>query len=910
MKSMRYRSFSILFCLLFSFVACKQVPETHCINLRCMDLDNPSGVTDKPYFGWSIDNPKDGVTQSAYQILVASSPDLLNESSADLWNSGKVPSGSQSHIYYEGKPLSSANRYYWTVKSWDQDGEACGLSKPATFDVGLINNKDWAGSKWIKRPSNGKENYTYFRKNYSIKKKVSRAMAYVSAGHDFELYLDGKLVGKGPGYHYPQYQYYKTFDITDGLKSTNEHVFACNTHWYGPGQGRPKNSNGLILKAVIEYADGSQEVMGSDASWKQKEIASFLPSQKSRKPGEGVGYVDKIDSRLLLANWNQMTYDDSDWEPSVEIGAHPVAPWTGELQPNLARLFEQEIKPVAVEKVAADTYVIDFGKVYAGVPKIQFSGGTAGAEVSMLGGYALKADGWVDMSMSQGTDLSYQFILNGKEALFQPMVYMGMRYLQVTGSPMALTKDNVAFISRHFELDNSRSAFKSSNKTLNQVWNLMKHSLVVGSQESFVDTPTREKGGFLGDSWSIGLAAMATMGERVMNRRIMEEFLDSQDQYWEDGRFNAVYPNGDGARDIPDYTLMYLVWVWDYYLMTGDKQFLKDNFGRLEEVGDYIEKHIDPATGLVRDLSGGSGPYLYGIIDWPATMRYGYDMSTSMRTVINAYAYMDFDILSRIAQEIDLPEQSLKYQHKAFSVKSAMNGLLVNADGLYVDGLSGDAQQSKYISQHANVFPVSMGIATEENPDVLLDAIKAKKMSMGMVTMRWLPEAIGKMGDGPHLLDLYTREDWDGWAKSLSRGATMTWESWDAPETGQSLSHPWGAVGLLGIQQYMLGVKAIEPQFAKVQIKPLDFEGGLEFANGVVPSDRGDIKVDWKRTAEEINMTIEIPDNVTAEVYLPAFDSKSDQVTADGSLVTGTIQQDHVYVGTYSSGLHQFELRK
>jgi alpha-L-rhamnosidase len=908
------KRFSYIFLIsieLFHF-SCSSNSQSNaeCTNLRCSDLTNPIGVTARPYFGWHMEDPDDGEVQTAYQLLVASSPDLLSDSGADLWNRGKVNSDKQNYIYYEGGQLISGTRYYWKVKSWDKDGNEGDFSEVATFDVGLLENSDWGGANWIRRSSNTNENYTYFRKKFSTDNQVERAIVYVSATHDFELYLNGELVGKGPGYHYPQYQYYKAFDVTTLISAEVDHLFASRTHWYGGGQGRPSSENGFILKAVIEYSDGTQKVVVTDETWKQSQVYSFLTGQPHRQSGEGVGFVDRIDSRYFVDNWNQFNGDDSDWNQAHVIGSHPTSPWNGVMQPNLARLIEEELLPVSVNMVSSDTYVIDFGKVHAGIPKIEFTGGNNGQEVRMVGGYTLKGDGRVNTENNQRTDLSYNFIHNGSQATFQPMVYMGMRYLEVKGSPNELTVDNVKFIARHYELEDDRSSFISSNDMLNQVWGLMKHSLAVGAQESFVDTPTREKGGFLGDSWTIGVASMATMGERVMNLRIMEEFLNSQDQFWDDGRLNAVYPNGDGGRDIPDYTQMFLIWVWDYYTFTGNKQFLIDNFDRLQKVAKYVDNHIDPTTGLVKNLSGGGGPYLYGIIDWPSTMRYGYDMSSNMRTVMNAYAYADFDILSKIADVIGQSDISNEYRAKAVVVKDAMTRLLINNDSVYVDGLYSSGQVSNHVSQHANALPLAMDIVPNENIDPVFAKIKSRKMNMGMVTLRWLPEAIGKAGDGAHLLDLYTNTEWDGWAKCIAKGATTTWESWDALDIHESLSHPWGAAGLLGMQRYILGVQPLEPQFAKIQIKPLDFEGKLANVEGVVPTDRGDVSVSWDREEATYHMTIELPDNITAAVYLPQVggDLIVSEVLANGEQIEAEIVGSYLFVGNFSSGTHQFAM--
>ena len=876
-------------------------------NLRCYDKTNPVGTDDNPYFGWYMDDPDDNEIQTAYQILVASSPDSLNETDADCWNSGKISSGKQNYIYYQGDTLLAATKYYWTVKIWDKDGNPGPFSDTATFETGLFTNNDWSGAKWIKRNNTTNEDYTYFRKSFTLPgKTIQRATVYLTAVHNYELYLNGNLVAKGLPYHYPQYQYYEAYDITSALSSNDDNTFACITHWYGGGQGRPTSSRGFLLKAIIEFTDTTRMIVGTDSTWKQKQVLYWKTGQPTRN-GEGIGYIDRIDASQVIADWNAKSYDDSEWSPAVEIGTHPVSPFTGILQPNLSRLIEEEIIPVAVTDLGNGKYVIDLGKIYAGVPVIQFSGGTKGTIINMRGGYTLNADGTVSTSTTQQTNMSYYFILDSIDAVFKPYVYLGMRYIQVDNSPNALTTDNVRFITRHYELDPLRSDFSSSDDMLNQVWNLMKRSLILGTHESFVDTPTREKGGFLGDSWSIAVPSMTTMCDRTMNKRILLEFLDSQDQYWPDGRLNAVYPNVDGKRDIPDYTQMYLVWVWDYYMQTGDVEFLRENYNRIRKVAEYVDTYRNSSTGLIHNLAGGGGSYLYGIIDWPAQMRYGYDMNVQSRTVVDAYAYADFNTIAKIAEVLDSTDDQNKYSQKAMDMKDAINSKLINSQGVYIDGLKADQTQSTHVSQQANMFPLAMGIAPEEYIDSIVQVIKDKRMRSGMVTLRWLPDALGTADEGYHLVNLYTKTEWDGWAKIISLGGTATWESWDANTNDQSMSHPWGAVGLLGIEEYILGIKPLKPQHELVQIKPIDCMQKLGHAEGTLPTDRGDITVNWTRIDTLFSMSLDLPDNTTAKVYIPMSDTTGTEVVVDSVKINGTQEGNYIYVGELGSGHHTFK---
>ncbi|MEY4488518.1 MAG: hypothetical protein RIQ79_1026, partial [Verrucomicrobiota bacterium] len=617
--------------------------------LRVNDSPTPVGTPADVYFGWQVNDPDPAELQSAYQLLVTSpTPD------APAWDSGKVTSRLQNHVPYAGPALAPDRPYAWKVRTWDKDGHPGPYSAPASFVVGLLRNDDWSGASWIRRDSTDKDDYTCYRKKLALPaaKPIARATVYVSGTHHYALHVNGRLVGKGQAYQYPQYQYYRAYDVTSLLKPGADNQLALFTHWFGGGQGRATGARGVLLKAIIHHTDGTVSTLGTDGTWLQSRATAWvLTDLADRNRGEGVGYVECIDARELRPDWADLAFDDSAWSPATVIGPHPTAPWTGPLAPDLTRIEEIVIAPASITHKPSGAYVIDLGKVYAGMPRIRFSGGTPGTTVTMRGGYVLDSSGEIPAdTKAQSTLMEYRAILDGGTFTYEPVEYLGMRYLQIDNAPMPLTADNVSFVARHTTLDADASAFESSDPALDAVWSLMKHSLFTCAQEEFVDTPTREKGGFLGDSILQSTVAMPVLGERPLTQRVLREFLRSMEQHWSKpadlGRINAVYPNNDGARDIPDFTQAYLTWVCNYYLETGDRAFLAENYPALKAVADYVARHTDATTGLVTNLTGGKGPYLYGIVDWPATMRYGYDMATDARTVINGWACADYATLA------------------------------------------------------------------------------------------------------------------------------------------------------------------------------------------------------------------------------------------------------------------------
>jgi len=881
-------------------------PPSH---LRVNDLDRPVGTGATPFFGWRVHDPDENELQTRFEILVSSSSSKLAADDGDVWDSGEVVSGKQNHVLYAGPALSSDTAYVWKVRTWDKDSAAGPWSSEADFVVGLTRNEDWSDAKWIGRDTDVADEYTYYRKTLALPDKpVERATVYISSANKYALHVNGTLVGKGPAYHYPQFQYFNAHDITSLVKEGSTNLLAVFNHWFGSGQGRPRNGRGVIVKAVIHHKDGTLTIVGTDATWKQTEATAWITGQR-RRGGEGVGYIERIDARNLMPDWHRPTFDDSQWSASTEIGAHPVAPWTGTLAPDLTRIVETERPPVSVTDLGKGRYVVDLGKVYSGVPQIQFSGGTAGEMVDMMAGYGLSENGEIDPSQNQSTDLRFHAVLDGGTFTFKPAEYYGMRYFQIDHSPMAITAANFQFVERHNRMDRSRSVFRSPNPTLNGVWELMRHSLFVCAQEAFVDTPTREKGGFLGDAGIQSIAAMPVTLERSLTQRSLNEFLQSMDQHWSSpanrGRMNAVYPNGDGARDIPDFTQAYLVWVWAYYMETGDNDFLESNYAKFKDIANHVHRHTDTVTGLITNLTGGSGAYRHGIVDWPPGMRYGYDM-TAARTVINGLAYADYDIVSRIADVLGKNVDRDAYRDLANRMKEAMNTHLLSNDGVYVDGLNASQEPSAHVSQQANVFPLALDIVPDGQRASVLAKVKELEMSVGMVTVLWLVKALGEADQGGHLIELFTNEDWNGWAQCLSRGATSTWESWNALEDGGSQSHAWGAAGLYGYVRYILGVKPLRPQYEQVQIQPLDFGTALTAAGGTVPTDRGDISVAWEQRDGQHHLTVTLPVNVIATVKVPRGHSPDRTVTVDGAAVVAMEAGNYLAISGIGSGTHRF----
>lgn len=133
-------------------VSAQNLPAPNGLLVELLRLPEKAVITDsKPEFGWIF--PQEGVSQTACQILVASSPEVLEEGKADLWDSQKMETSNSLHVSYAGKELQPNSTYWWKVKVWDARGKASEFSQPQQFNTGIFKRKEgeWPGeSNWVK----------------------------------------------------------------------------------------------------------------------------------------------------------------------------------------------------------------------------------------------------------------------------------------------------------------------------------------------------------------------------------------------------------------------------------------------------------------------------------------------------------------------------------------------------------------------------------------------------------------------------------------------------------------------------------------------------------------------------------------------------------------------------------------
>ncbi|MFC7886203.1 family 78 glycoside hydrolase catalytic domain [Streptomyces sp. NPDC057376] len=318
---------------------------------------DPLGVdAAAPRFGWRTDSSVRGRRQSAYRVLVATSPERLTPGRADVWDSGRVTSADSVAVPYQGPALRRSTRYHWTVTVWDEHGRAHTARDAAHFETGLLStdgSTGWDGARWIgmagKKPNS--PGAPLLRRQAALRRgRVRQARLYVSALGVYDAYVNGRRVtvphGEGvttevlcPGWtNYETRISYLTYDVTEQVTEGNGHVTLAAVLGNGWYNGRisegstyySSDGNPLALKAklLIRYADGSSQtvVTAPGTDWRATDTGPW----RADDIYDGQTY----DARAELPGWTANGFDTNGWSstseydlaarfPEVEMVAYP-----------------------------------------------------------------------------------------------------------------------------------------------------------------------------------------------------------------------------------------------------------------------------------------------------------------------------------------------------------------------------------------------------------------------------------------------------------------------------------------------------------------------------------------------------------------------------------------------------------
>jgi len=907
-------------------------------NLRCEYRIDPLGIDEaQPRLTWLVESKERGQRQTAYQVLVASSAELLAKNSGDLWDSSKVVSDQTVNIAYAGKPLVSRQQCFWKVCVWDENGQAQ-WSEPASWSMGFLQPDDWRADYIAFRDLTpvwkGKTNLFLppahqFRKEFTADKTVKRATIYSTALGIYELYLNGHRVGDArftPGWtDYHQRAYYNTYDVTPFVQRGGNALGAWVADgWYSgyigfgllAGIGTEKvgrNTYGktptLMAQLEIEYADGTREIIATDKSWK-------VTGDGPVREGDFL-MGESYDARKEMPGWNQPGFADANWEQAIlasENGRVPATFYEGEnptnfdaksiivghevdlgfQRPMKLEAFPglpvrpiQEIKPVAITSPTNGVYIFNMGQNFAGVVRLKVKGPT-GMQIQLRYGEMLYSDGRLmteNLRKARATDF---YILRGDkngEEWVPRFTFHGFQYVEVIGYPGKPGKDAVTGIVLHSDTPLT-SGFECSDPVANRLFK----NVVWTQRANFVDLPTDcpqrdERFGWMGDAQIYVHCATLNADVSAFYTKWLREVMESQRP---SGTFPgyAPYPFQHGWDFGTAWCDAGVICPWVIWQAYGDTRII-------ERCWPFMVKFMDWRKATSTNYLG-----IKQGNDWGDWLSFG--KKTPLDYVDTVYFAYSSKLMSDMAAAIGKPNEAAEYGELFNHIKAAFNEKYVHADG----SLAVDTETAYALALYMDLLPADL---RAKSGKILADKLRAGEtaadsgMTTGFLGTRPLLPVLTGVGENDLAVKHFQSRKFPSWGYEVEQGATTIWERWN----GFTKEHGFGGAdgkqnasmnsfahySFGAVCEWMLGdlagIQSAAPGYEKIIINPHPPTPGsnperqpINWVKSHYDSIRGRITSNWRVHGSRFELETTIPANTTAIVCLPAI--TPDQITESG----------------------------
>ncbi len=689
-----------------------------------------------------------------------------------------------------------------------------------------------------------------FKKVIWLDKKINKATLYASALGIYEAYLNNKRVGKfifAPGWtSYGKRIQFQEYDVTHLMEE-------CNTLDIALGNGRryhgdykehyesiTDKEDALIACLHIEYADGTEEYIGTDDTW---ECAKSNILYSNTYNGETVDFNANTDETVPTMVLNDI--------PKTILIAQE-----GEEIREMARL--QAVELIKTPKGEA---VIDFGQNLVGYVE-WIVPAEKGKTFKIYHGEILDKDGNFYNANLRSAKAEITVVSDGVERAYKPhFSYQGFRYIMLEG-----------FAEEDISLENFCAVVVFSNMKRigfftcgNDLVQQLYENIVWGQRGNFLDVPTDcnqrdERFGWTGDIQVF--ARTATLNYRA--DKFLKKWLgDLKADQYDDGSVPHVVPCMDwrdgGSSAWGDAAVVVPYWVWRTY---GDTEVIKNQFESMKKWVLFLES-LGTEKGLADKEHQHFGDWLSLDAGDEAT-----GGLTDKKLISTAYLAYSNSLLIEMGEAVG---EDMSYFKELYEITVEQYRKHYLNTG-----------KPEHETQTANVLAIYFDLT--DNPEregekLVKDIETCGHLKTGFVGTPYLLHTLTKIGRTDLAYKLLLRKEFPSWLFPVTRGATTMWERWDGMKKDGSFAtiemnsfnhYAYGAVGDW-LYSTVCGVDSDSKEvgFKHIIFRPLPLKE-LGFAKARILTPYGEIISGWEYTGEGNNckFTFTIPKGCHATLYL------------------------------------------
>jgi len=763
---------------------------------------------------------------------------------------------------------------------------------------------------WPETPQPGAIVRCLFRRAFQMR-TPGQFRACVSADSRYKLYLDGGFLGEGPAvadlwhYNYELYGFEEPLFLVPG-----RHVLAVDVLSYGD-QGPQNESHftgALIVEGAVLDAAGNELVdLRTPGEWRAQFDESYGVHFEKPISFWPLSFMEDVDRRKAVLGWTELDYDDTGWTPLAPL---TVSYWLLEARdiPLVVRRPQRFGAVVRCEGVVSHAewealirgesaltipprqkcrVILDQGTIITAYPQLTLTSGK-GARIILEYAEAfseydekplhrrqtefrlgMRPEWFIHLNKKIRDDTSGvivgchdRFIAHGARDRYEPFRFRTFRYLQleVETEEEALRLEDLAFEETGYPLV-LRADFDCDDDMLNRLFSMCWHTLRLCTHESYIDTPYYEQLQYLGDARTEALVGSYLAGEQRLWRRLLRLVNDARLGI---GLTPARYPQKSQAREvfIPTFSLYYVSLLADYHRHFGDSEFVRGCLPGATAVLEWFAQQSGP-DGLLGKLPHWS--FIDFVPQWEKgdpTRRSDYKRITPNAT-INLLHLLTLQDCARLLRSLGAAEAAARLEKRGSTIQETLRQKFWDEGrGLFLE-----SPQLCEFSEHANALAILTGTTPA---DALPRVVEQMTMSGDIIRCAYffqffLAQAYAQIGRVDLMLERLHRQ----WQQVFDLHLT-TVPGYPDTERGASRCDcaAWASWPAWWLLAWVLGVRPLEPGFARVRIQPQ--LGPLRQASGSVPTPNGKISIRVTRSNTEWTVEAETPPRVPWELVTPS----------------------------------------
>lgn len=536
---------------------------------------------------------------------------------------------------------------------------------------------------------------------------------------------------------------------------------------------------------------------------------------------------------ILSDNTWLVTFEDKEWIDETgktsDISATKwlkAGAWNFNEPATLPSRFRLPVQPMSVARVEKNnqSLLYDFGKETFGFIKLHGIKGKG--KINLFYGEskeeALSEKGAVTIDR---LEINESVKKDSVMELSKAFRYVNLQQDQ------SVSIDSVSMLYEYADVKET-GYFNCSDELINQIYDISKYTFRLNTREFFIDGIKRDRWVWSGDAYqSYLMNYYLYFDQETVTRTILA--LRGKDPVT--GHINTIM----------DYTFYWFIGIYDYYLFTGDEDFIHQFYPRMQTLMEYVLGRRNK-NGL---LEGLPGDWIF--IDWAAGLSKKGEVS--FEQLLFARSLETMAICASLVKD---KVNAGRYRQLANDLRKKLFSIYWNEQKKALVHSRVEGRQTDNVTRYANMFAIFFDYFSPQQKQLVKQSVLLNDKIQKITTpyMRFYElEALCAMGEQNFVL----KEMKDYWGGMLKLGATSFWEEYNPAkqgaehyamygrEFGKSLCHAWGASPIYLLGKYYLGVKPLTAGYATYLVEPQ--LGGLDWMEGKVPTPRGAILVNCNR---------------------------------------------------------------